>query len=36
VAAGRGWYTGSIHAHDGTLAASLTQEVLFRTPRRRA
>ncbi|MFB4319245.1 acyl-CoA thioesterase [Actinomadura sp. 21ATH] len=33
VAAGRGWYTGSIHAHDGTLAASLTQEALFRTPR---
>jgi acyl-CoA thioesterase-2 len=35
VAAGRGWYTGSIHSEDGTLAASLTQEVLFRTPRPR-
>jgi acyl-CoA thioesterase-2 len=33
VAAGRGWYTGTIHAHDGTLAASLAQETLFRTPR---
>ncbi|MFI0355987.1 acyl-CoA thioesterase [Actinomadura sp. 9N407] len=33
VSAGRGWYTGTIHAHDGTLAASLTQETLFRTPR---
>jgi acyl-CoA thioesterase-2 len=33
AAAGRGWYTGSIHSRDGTLGASLTQEVLFRTPR---
>jgi acyl-CoA thioesterase-2 len=33
VAAGRGWYTGTIHGHDGVLAASLTQETLFRRPR---
>jgi acyl-CoA thioesterase-2 len=33
VSAGRGWYTGTIHAPGGTLAASLTQEILFRTPR---
>lgn len=33
AAAGRGWYTGSIHSRDGTLVSSLTQEVLFRTPR---
>lgn len=33
VAAGRGWYTGTIHTGGGVLAASLTQEVLFRTPR---
>ncbi|GGQ27022.1 acyl-CoA thioesterase-2 [Actinomadura coerulea] len=33
VAAGRGWYTGTIHAGDGVLVASLTQETLFRTPR---
>lgn len=33
VAAGRGWYTGTIHTRDGTLAASLTQETLFRGPR---
>jgi acyl-CoA thioesterase-2 len=33
AAAGRGWYTGSIYAQDGTLGASLTQEALFRTPR---
>lgn len=33
VAAGRGWYTGTIHTVGGVLAASLAQEVLFRTPR---
>lgn len=33
IAAGRGWYTGSIFQADGTLVASLTQEALFR-PRR--
>jgi acyl-CoA thioesterase-2 len=27
---GRGWYTGSMFAADGTLLASLTQECLFR------
>jgi acyl-CoA thioesterase II len=27
---GRGWYTGSIFARDGTLVASITQESLFR------
>lgn len=31
LAAGRGWYTGSIFHSDGTLIASLTQEALFRT-----
>jgi acyl-CoA thioesterase-2 len=30
VAGGRGWYTGTVHAQDGTLVASLTQEALFR------
>ena len=30
VASGRGWYTGSICTADGTLAASFTQECLFR------
>ncbi|WP_256255409.1 acyl-CoA thioesterase [Actinomadura madurae] len=33
VAAGRGWYTGTLHTAGGVLAASLAQEVLFRTPR---
>ena len=33
VAAGRGWYTGTIHTKDGRLAASITQETLFRKPR---
>ncbi|HLU76068.1 MAG TPA: acyl-CoA thioesterase domain-containing protein [Nonomuraea sp.] len=33
VAAGRGWYTGTIHTHDGRLAASITQENLYRKPR---
>ena len=33
VAAGRGWYTGSLFAPDGTLVASLTQETLFRRRR---
>jgi acyl-CoA thioesterase-2 len=28
---GRGWYTGSVFAADGTLLASLTQECLFRS-----
>jgi acyl-CoA thioesterase-2 len=30
VAGGRGWYTGTVHGVDGALAASLTQETLFR------
>jgi acyl-CoA thioesterase-2 len=30
VAAGRGWYTGSILTAEGTLVASFTQEALFR------
>ena len=30
VAAGRGWYTGTVHAPGGALIASLTQETLFR------
>lgn len=30
VAGGRGWYTGSLYAADGTLSASTTQECLFR------
>jgi acyl-CoA thioesterase-2 len=30
VARGRGWYTGTVHARSGELAASLTQEALFR------
>ncbi|QGG41616.1 acyl-CoA thioesterase [Aeromicrobium yanjiei] len=30
LAAGRGWYTGSIFHSDGSLVASLTQEALFR------
>jgi acyl-CoA thioesterase II len=30
VAGGRGWYTGTVHGRDGVLAASLTQEALFR------
>src|SRR5215203_5169994 len=30
VANGRGFYSGSLWAHDGTLLASLTQEALFR------
>ncbi|HKG52331.1 MAG TPA: acyl-CoA thioesterase domain-containing protein [Actinomycetales bacterium] len=30
VARGRGWYTGEVLAADGTLAASFTQEALFR------
>ncbi|GAA4511197.1 MULTISPECIES: acyl-CoA thioesterase [Nonomuraea] len=33
VSAGRGWYTGTIHTRDGRLAASITQETLFRKPR---
>ncbi|EFC84757.1 acyl-CoA thioesterase II [Parafrankia sp. EUN1f] len=32
VAGGRGWYTGTIHARDGRLGASLVQEALFRPP----
>jgi acyl-CoA thioesterase-2 len=31
VASGRGRYTGTIHTRDGRLAASLTQECLFRS-----
>jgi acyl-CoA thioesterase II len=30
VAAGRGFYTGSVTARDGTLAATFVQESLFR------
>jgi acyl-CoA thioesterase-2 len=30
VAGGRGWYTGTVHGADGALAASITQETLFR------
>jgi acyl-CoA thioesterase-2 len=33
VAGGRGWYTGSVYGRDGVLAASLAQEMLFRTRR---
>lgn len=29
VAGGRGWYTGTIHAADGTRIASVAQEQLF-------
>ncbi|MCK9900716.1 acyl-CoA thioesterase II [Parafrankia colletiae] len=32
IAGGRGWYTGTIHARDGVLGASLAQEALFRPP----
>jgi acyl-CoA thioesterase-2 len=31
VAGGRGWYSGTVHAADGTLVASLAQEALFRS-----
>jgi acyl-CoA thioesterase-2 len=30
VAAGRGWYTGTLHTAEGALAASFVQETLFR------
>lgn len=30
AAAGRGWYTGTVHTRDGVHGASLTQEALFR------
>jgi acyl-CoA thioesterase-2 len=30
VAAGRGWYTGTLHTAAGVLAASFVQETLFR------
>jgi acyl-CoA thioesterase-2 len=33
VAAGRGWYTGTVHDRGGALVASLTQEALFRSDR---
>jgi acyl-CoA thioesterase II len=33
VAGGRGWYTGTVHDQDGALAASVTQEALFRQGR---
>lgn len=33
VASGRGWYTGTLTAADGSLCASLTQEQLFRRRR---
>jgi acyl-CoA thioesterase-2 len=32
VARARGWYTGTVRRADGTLAASLAQESLFRSP----
>jgi acyl-CoA thioesterase-2 len=32
-AAGRGWYTGTVHDASGQLAASLAQEILFRRSR---
>jgi acyl-CoA thioesterase-2 len=32
-AAGRGWYTGTVHDASGHLTASLSQEILFRRPR---
>lgn len=32
-AAGRGWYTGTVHDASGHLAASLAQEILFRRQR---
>jgi acyl-CoA thioesterase-2 len=32
-AAGRGWYTGTVHDASGQLAASLAQEILFRRQR---
>jgi acyl-CoA thioesterase-2 len=32
-AAGRGWYTGTVHDGAGRLVASLAQEILFRRPR---
>ncbi|OAA29221.1 acyl-CoA thioesterase-2 [Frankia sp. EI5c] len=32
IAGGRGWYTGTLHARDGRLGASLVQEALFRPP----
>jgi acyl-CoA thioesterase-2 len=31
VSGARGWYTGTVHRADGTLAASLAQEALFRS-----
>ncbi|GAB3291037.1 acyl-CoA thioesterase [Parasphingorhabdus pacifica] len=34
VSGGRGFYSGTIRGRDGTLGASLTQEVLFRSKRR--
>jgi acyl-CoA thioesterase-2 len=36
VAAGRGWYTGTIRTRTGALAASLAQEALFRSRSRSA
>jgi acyl-CoA thioesterase II len=33
VAGGRGWYTGAVHASDGSRIASIAQETLFRTRR---
>ncbi|MBA8826488.1 acyl-CoA thioesterase-2 [Saccharopolyspora lacisalsi] len=33
VAAGRGWYTGTMRSRTGELVASLTQETLFRAKR---
>lgn len=33
TAAGRGWYSGSLHDEQGVHVASLTQETLFRRPR---
>lgn len=31
VSGARGWYTGTVHRADGTLAASIAQEALFRS-----
>ena len=33
TAAGRGWYTGTVHDEQGVHVASLVQETLFRRPR---
>jgi acyl-CoA thioesterase len=35
VAGGRGWYTATIYAADGTRIASVAQEQIFTTRRQR-